>query len=1226
VFLRSLSLRGFKSFADATVLEVEPGITVIVGPNGSGKSNVVDALAWVLGTHSAKKVRGAAMADVIFAGSPTRSRANRARVEIQIDNADGRLAAGGTGTAGTAGGFSEVRIARTIHRDGETGYEINGEPVRALDVQELLSDTGLGRELHTIVGQGQLDEILNAKPEERRRYIEEAAGILKHRRRRERALRKLEQVDGHIDKLRTVLRELRRQLRPLERQAEAADRYQALQAELRAVRVQMAACELDRLTRLAAQEGQDDAAAAAAQDQVAARLASARAREQAVEAELAQLGPAAERAQSTYYRLTSLAERLKGTADLVHAKRRHLVEYVEEPLAGRPPAELRAQADRLDTDRAGRDEQAAQERTRLEAASASRREAEQARRAHELERQAERRRRAEQRERVLRWEGEVSARRGSIAAAEADAGRVAASLDTLGTRATAAANEVARVEAEIRELDTREVGLTAALETAEEAVVDRRARLQELDATARDLEARRASHAARAQALRAALAEADGGTAALLAAAPEGLLGAVASHVRVDPDADAAVAAAVGPLGEGVVATDRDRAGAAIAWLRETAAGLAVVLPAEPAAGDPALLDLAGAEGLRAAGAIPVGSMLTPAEGSAHGDAVVAALRRVLARTFVVSDWATALDLHGREPALTFVTREGDVAGPAGYRGGGAPERSAVTTATAAADAEAAVERLTTGLAQLADERAEAADDLAAAERVLATATERINASDARITGAAERLGRLHQELHALGQQAEVFRGQQRELAELLERDRAALSELHGRGPAAPDDDVDEQPDPVADDLDAAVETARERELDARVALERAAEQVRHLEAQAITLRREAEEVEHALAEAARRRELRRQGIARCGELALVARDALAALERSIALAAERRDAVQARLGRARADRAAVRDELTGVTAELDDLREVRHAAELRRAEVTRRLESLATRARAELSLSLDEVRAEHPDVAGYDPEALGVREDELVRKVGLLGRVNPLALEEFKALEERHAFLADQLDDLRRSKRDLGEVVVAVDERIREVFREAFEDVAREFALTFETVFPGGHGRLVLTDPEDLLTTGIEVEARPPGKRITRLSLLSGGERSLTVLAFVFAIFRARPSPFYVLDEVDAALDDVNLQRLLKVVRSFRGHAQIILVTHQKRSMEIADVLYGITMGPDAVTKAVAERLREPSAAVRHDVLEDRASDAPTAALEPGDLAAVAVGATPAGAPPASA
>jgi chromosome segregation protein len=362
-------MRGFKSFADKTSLEVEPGITVIVGPNGSGKSNVVDALAWVLGTNSAKKVRGGAMSDVVFAGSPSRSRAGRARVEIVIDNADGRLQAGNLGTAGSAGEFSEIRVARSIDADGDAGYEINGTDVRALDVQELLSDTGLGRELHTIVGQGQLDEILRAKPEERRRYIEEAAGILKHRRRRERALRKLEQVDGHIDKLKTVLRELRRQLRPLERQAEAADRYQQLQAELRSVGMQVAAAELLDLRAAAADEGGAGAATAAAQRDIEERLAGHDRQRAALEAELASLGPAAEAAQSTYYTLTSLAERLKGTADLVEAKRRHLVEYVDEPLAGRPPAELRAQAARIEQEAATR--QADREADRVDLAAAT---------------------------------------------------------------------------------------------------------------------------------------------------------------------------------------------------------------------------------------------------------------------------------------------------------------------------------------------------------------------------------------------------------------------------------------------------------------------------------------------------------------------------------------------------------------------------------------------------------------------------------------------------------------------------------------------------------------------------------------------------------------------------------------------------------------------------------------------------------------------------------------
>ncbi|MFU8841441.1 MAG: chromosome segregation protein SMC [Nitriliruptoraceae bacterium] len=1200
MFLRSLSMRGFKSFADRTTLEVEPGITVIVGPNGSGKSNVVDALAWVLGTHSARKVRGGSMSDVIFAGSPTRARSSHARVEITIDNADGTLQHAGLGTAASAGAFSEIRVARTIHADGETGYEINGEDVRALDVQELLSDTGLGRELHTIVSQGQLDEILNARPEERRGYIEEAAGILKHRRRRERALRKLEQVDGHVDKLKTVLRELRRQLRPLERQAEAADRHRTLQAELRAVRVELAAGELARLERLAASQGRDDDDAAVTQGQIEARLEAASGRVRGLEQRLAQLRPAAEQATDTFHALSSLAERLRGTADLVEAKRRHLVESVEEPLAGRPPAELREQAARLEAEVVARAEQRERDRGAHADAQAARREAEQARRAHEQARQVEARRRAEARERLLRWEGEVSALRGSLAGSTSELGRVASALEGLDARVADAAQEVAAVEAEIRGLDTDEVALTAALEAAEEDVASRRAAVEASATRARELESARSSRQARAEALRAALAEADGGTAALLAEGLDGVLGALADHVRVDGD-EVAVAAALGALGEAVVVRTPEHARRAVAWLREAAAGAAVVLAAKGEVPAPVEVDEELASWLSSARARPLATALGPAQMDGTSEQVVGALERMLAGTYLVPDWGTAVLLHGRAPQLTFVTPDGDLAGPGGYRAAGSPQRSSVVMATAADEAEAEAATLLRELAALAEQRARLDADLETAEQRLAVATERINESDARITGAAERLARLNRELRSLADQRAVVAVQHQELEQVLERDRAALSELNTRGPDAPEEPVDDGPDEVAIDLDEALEAARERELDTRLTLERAVEQVRHLEDQAQALRREADEVERSLEEAARRREARRQGIERCGQLAVLVRAATDRIERSLAAAAEERERLHGEVRAASAQLGGARETAADVRAELDELTERRHSAQLKRQDLETRLEHLLARVRAELSLGPEELRAEHPDATGEAHDRLTAREDELVRKLGLLGRVNPLALEEFTALEERHAFLSDQLDDLRRSKRDLQEVVTAVDDRIREVFKAAFDDVAREFELTFATVFPGGHGRLVLTDPDDLLTTGIEVEARPPGKKVTRLSLLSGGERSLTVLAFVFAIFRARPSPFYVLDEVDAALDDVNLQRLLKVIRSFRGHAQIILVTHQKRSMEIADLLYGITMGPDAVTKVVAERLRErrPSA-----TLEARASDAPTEAV----------------------
>ncbi|HEX9889538.1 MAG TPA: AAA family ATPase, partial [Nitriliruptorales bacterium] len=440
-------------------------------------------------------------------------------------------------------------------------------------------------------------------------------------------------------------------------------------------------------------------------------------------------------------------------------------------------------------------------------------------------------------------------------------------------------------------------------------------------------------------------------------------------------------------------------------------------------------------------------------------------------------------------------------------------------------------------------------------------------------------LARVHKELAALSNQREVVAAQHAELGEVLQRDRASVAAMQSRGP-----DVEQVSDPVDDggrgeELDQAVEGAREQELDARVELERIVEQVRHLEVGAEDLRREAAEVERALGEAARRREARQRGIVRCRELAAFCQQTIEALERSIRDAAAQRDELHDAISQRRGELTEVRERAAEVAQQLEEVREERHASELRRSELNGRIEQLEARITEDFAIGPADLLAEHEDAEGYSAAELEEREDVLVRKLGMLGRVNPLALEEFKALEERHRFLSEQLEDLRSSKRDLEQVIVAVDNRIREVFQAAFEDVSTQFERIFDLMFPGGTGRLTLTGEDDLLTAGIEVEARPPGKKVKRLSLLSGGERSLTVLAFVFAIFRARPSPFYVLDEVDAALDDANLQRLVAVVDEFKAAAQLIIVTHQRRTMEIADVLYGVTMGPDAVTKVVAER-----------------------------------------------
>jgi chromosome segregation protein len=1195
VFLKSLTLRGFKSFADKTALEFEPGITVIVGPNGSGKSNIVDALSWVLGTHSAKSMRGGSMADVIFAGSAGKAALGRAAVEIAIDNASQTLPIE----------FSEVTVGRSIYTSGENSYGINGVDCRALDVQELLSDTGLGRENHTIVGQGQLDAVLNAKPEDRRAFIEEAAGILKHRKRKERALRKLAQMEGHVERLTDLLRELRRNLRPLERQAEAAAKHAELQRSLREVRVLLAVRELDALSRRWESEASAQVASDLQMSELDKAMAGARDEESAVEKELARLTPAVRTAGETHFRLANLVERYRGLGDRISERRKGLVEAVEEPIAGRDPEELRERAreeQRVLDDLAEEHEVA---RLELQRAEEARRTSEQARRAHEQAAAAEARRRAQAREQQLRWEGEVSALRSSLAQAASEEGRLRSQVSGLEARRAELVADVTSVTNDIQRLDSQEGALAEQLSAAEALLTRRQDSADAAAKTERELERRRASLEARADALRAASAEAGEGTAALMEAARQGtvidVVGPLADHVSVVDGMAKAVAAALGPLGDALVVASRSGAAQAVTFVREQRCGRVLLLP--DAAGDAAddVVDAARDRELADLGARPLAEALRAAPG------ILVALRRALAGVYAIEDFTSACRLAARYPQCAFVSVAGEVAGPRGYAGGSAALNSAVLSRAAAEQAEAQLE-VTNGEILVAHRKLGDADrDLKAARHEFEAATAAMQESDSLITGAAERLNRLNKELATCERELGVLVGQQSDLSREIEGQRQRLENLEARGPDSIDLDPrfdHDGPDLEAERLDDALTEAREHEVQARLAAsaleQRGAELARRIEA----LQAEADDVERQLEERERRRVARVAAIARCGELAVVAADALRRAESSLEAAAAERDRVEEARSEQQRTLGVVRARIRELAEQLGVLRESRHAEELRRAELRHAVDAVRARLR-------DELRVEDSDAllaaarawtdgddgddadgttawGGGDPLAggserdvdLAQEEERLVKKVGLLGTVNPLALEEFTAMEERHRFLAEQLDDLRQSRADLLKVVEAVDERIREVFAAAFVDVAAHFEMIFPQLFPGGQGRLVLTDPDDMLTTGVEVEARPPGKRVKRLSLLSGGERSLTALAVLFAIFAARPSPFYVLDEVEAALDDVNLQRFLDVVKGFRAASQLIIVTHQKRTMEIADTLYGISMQSNGVSKVITQRM----------------------------------------------
>ncbi|MCE3553027.1 chromosome segregation protein SMC [Pseudonocardia sp. RS11V-5] len=1198
--LKSLTLKGFKSFASATTLRLEPGITCVVGPNGSGKSNVVDAISWVLGEQGAKALRGGKMEDVIFAGTSGRQPLGRAEVTLTIDNSDGALPIE----------YSEVSITRRMFRDGAGEYEINGSSCRLLDIQELLSDSGIGREMHVVVGQGQLDAILRSKPEERRAYIEEAAGVLKHRKRKEKALRKLDAMQANLTRLTDLTAELRRQLKPLGRQAEIARKAQQVQAELRDARIRLAADDIVTLRDALAREEADEQQARQRRAEVAEQLDVARARQGELEEALAADAPRLQRAQDTWYSLSSLAERLRGTVRLAEERARHLASDAAERTPGRDPDELDAEADLVAEQEEELVAAVVEARQRLAEVLEERAEHERTLQAAERAHMAAVRAIADRKAGLATLAGKAEALRSGAAATAEEIERLSEALGEAEARIVAAAEELEAAREELGVLDEADSGeLAARVESAAEAQESAAERVRELVARERELEQQRAHWRARVDALSVGLARKDG-SGALLSGERDGVLGAVAELVEVEPAARTAVAAVLGELAGGVAV---ESAGAAVEALRELRSGnhgSATLLVGGGAGGAGAgLVEVSAARSGGGHGAAPVGRWAVDA---VRAPAPLApAVASLLERVVLVGSLDEART--GAEAGLVAVTPEGDVLEAFRARGGSGGGSSALEVQAAVDEAVAARDANDAELARLrpaldgarAEEAARKADvDAATAER---------RAAEQRRAAAGNQLGRLEQVVRSAEQEAQRLR-QRRDAVEARRSESLlALEAAEQQLLVAEGEPVDDEPDTeVRDTAAERLAEARSEEVECRLALRTAEERARAIAGKADSLRRQAssERQARARAEAARRERERSAAVA---DLVVGAgARALERIEVSLASAAAERDEVAA----ARAEREAALTEARATTGRLsgllDKLVDAVHRDEVARAQSRLRLEQLTEKALADHGIAVDDLIAEYGPSVGVPPSPAEVAEYEAAKERGedvvappampydraaqerrakraekdlaLLGKVNPLALEEFAALEERYTFLSTQLEDLKNTRRDLLTVVREVDDKILEVFTQAYEDVAREFETVFATLFPGGDGRLVLTDPSDMLTTGIEVEARPPGKKVKRLSLLSGGERSLTAMALLVAIFRARPSPFYVLDEIEAALDDANLRRLISLMEELRATSQLIVITHQKPTMEVADALYGVSMRGDGITTVISQRLRPAS------------------------------------------
>ncbi|TML80475.1 MAG: chromosome segregation protein SMC [Actinobacteria bacterium] len=1093
MFLRRLVIRGFKSFADKTVFDFTPGVAVIVGPNGSGKSNLVDAIAWVLGEQGAKTLRGGKMEDVIFAGTPKRPALGRAEVELTIDNSSGVLPID----------FTEVSVRRTLFRTGESEYAINDVPCRLLDVQELLSDSGIGRELHTIVGQGQLDEILAGRPEDRRAVIEEASGLLKHRKRKERAVRKLERVDADIERLGDVIAELRRQIRPLERQAEVAKRASEIEAELREVKLKLWVLEYSSVT------GEEDAEA----------------ERRAVE-----------------YRLAASRDRLDALAGLASERATHL-----DDLAAREPR-----------DEAPSIEEIARAEEALAEARAARERAEEEARHAEAERhtvQTAREEASRAREEVVHLHGERAALRAAVEAAEDERTRLLEHRGVAQNAADRSQGGLAEVRQELERLDADETMLGAKLDDAEARATAQRRAVEEIDARALAAERRIEALTARREMLIQEVSRAHD-PAALLEGV-HGIAGRVIDQVRAAEGYERALRAALGPLSDAVLATSRADAMAALERLKRDGGRASIAVP-----------------GASIYAPVPVGvrSLLHVVSSvGPHADLV----RGLLSGIALADSLAEAAELSRAHPGIVVVTAEGDRLGANVVTGGAREEIRDPRDELRSRDDELATATDELGVIRREHEHARA--ELHVLETETEEISERLNALDAQVAGATERLAQLERESHATAREDSVITGRLSEVEERLREDTEKLRAVESR-------------------LGRAVASEPEVDLQTLVQIERlAAERALHLGESTERERAAVASLNALQAREQRVSEMRAQwetgrtawttGAARARAVAEAAGKLSARASRWVEDARAQRSETEERRRALEALLVNLRKERRDAEAALDEARTLAHQSDLRRAERSHRVASLVQRARDEYQMSPEEaLEAVRPDPEEADE--LTRRAATLDRRLGLLGRVNPIAMEQYQGLVDRHTFLSDQVNDLKRSRRDLTSVVAEVDQKIVEIFGAAFQDVAREFNGVFARLFPGGEGRMVLTDPDDLLNSGVDVEARPAGKRVKRVSLLSGGERSLVAVALLFSVFRARPSPFYLLDEVEPALDDVNLHRFLEIAAEFRDRSQLLIVTHQKRTMEIADVLYGISMAGEGVSKVICERLETPDGA----------------------------------------
>jgi chromosome segregation protein len=1170
VYLKSLTLKGFKSFADRTVMTFDPGLTVVVGPNGSGKSNVSDAILWVLGEQSSKMLRGQAMEDMIFSGSSARKPVGVAEVTLVLDNSDHILPVD----------FEEVAITRRMYRSGESEYLINQSPARLRDVQDILHDSGLGKDVHSIIGQGKLDSVLSSRPEERRALIEEAADIAKHRRRKERAERKLSSMDDNLVRAKDVAREVHRQLRPLERQVDRAKRANELSEQLTQATTVLAVDDLRRL-----QDGYNDLKRRDAEAQAAVELARYRSQEKQRELDklqslLEQKGLFVGDLDEQRRRTQQALGRLESDMRLLEEKGRNMVSRISEmrmelSSSAMQRTEARSQLDEAEAQLAeskAQETQLADDVERLEPAA-----------------EEAKGKRAELDARHARLNADLSA-----ALKESDADQLAHAK--LRDAVSQAEVEDSLYESRISQLDetisTIDEAIAAAREKAASlgsSVEEARSAKAKADAAVEDgiaalEQARAADDAAREE-----LSQAKASLSALVsvdeaAESSSPLVAEIASRDEVT----SRVSCRLGDLVEAPTKLE----GVVERLLGDDLMSLVVE-------GDDDLSFVAktASEHASAGGVASMVSLASSGEekrGDASGrlideltidERARALFEALLGDVLICDDLAGALAAHKKDNKHIYVTLDGVTVYPDGRVHVG----EAASEGTGSLERKRRIRSLEHGMPGLERAQQDAAQAVEDAQQALAAAR-------AEVAGAQGELARLEGELDSVTAEetrqeerrtkAEEERGQvtrrRAKAAEILERDRPELERL-----AKAVEDAKAKANSLSHDLSelattrdeaaAAEQEATERLSDARLKLASVRERARFLETRTTELAGRIESLEKRMADV--------EGAARALEVLVKRIDPLHArydaLHESALAWAERlrdrasleeadSDSLKKTIGDARAQVAKANADVEQAVA---DANEVKVAAGRIEVQVEQAIERIRSIGAMDLE---DALRLPAPE----DREALERQAEKLKGQLDGIGPVNQVAMEEYQRLSERADYIDEQVADLEAARKALTKISAAIDRKMRNRFLTTFDKVNENFAQIFSVLFPGGHAHLELTDPDDPANSGVEIVAQPRGKRIAKMSLMSGGERSLTALAMLFAVYQTRTVPFYVFDEVEAALDDANLDRFLNAIDQLREVTQLIVISHQRRTMEKADVLYGVSMKADGVSRVVSQRL----------------------------------------------